>query len=171
MLPKMNEDKVQSELFVIGMWWRILYGSVRLILGFVLLKVVHVPVSDLLYKFAGSEVAEDPSDFIFTTLNSFLEAHPLSITYFLAFYFIFWGTVEVGLSIGLLRHKLWTFPVTLWLIGLFMTYAAYRFTQTHSPFLPFIFIVDAFIFWLILAEYKKTKKQAVTNVIENTVPD
>lgn len=153
----MNKDEVKSELFIIGMWWRIFYGATRLVLGLALLKVINVPISDLLYKFTGSELAEDPTDFLFTTINSLLEAHPLSITYFLSSYLIFWGTVEIVLSISLLRHKIWAFPVTLWLIGGFMIYVIHRYTITHSPILVGVFLIDVLIFWLIYSEYKKMK--------------
>jgi uncharacterized membrane protein len=158
MLPKMTNENVRSELFLIGMWWRILYGTIRLVIGLALLKLIDVPIADLLYKFTGSGLAENPSDFLFTAIYTLLETHPISITYFLAGYLIFWGAVEILLSVCLLRHKLWAFPITLYLIGAFLIYIMYRYTHTNSSILIGIFCVDLIIFWLIQSEYKKMKR-------------
>ncbi|MFT7644650.1 MAG: putative membrane protein [Candidatus Paceibacteria bacterium] len=157
MLAKMANEKIKSGLFQIGMLWRILYATLRLVIGFALLKLIDVPITDLLYKFTGSDLAENPSNFLFTTINALLEAHPISITYFLAGYLIFWGTIEIVLSVSLLKHKLWAFPVSLWLIGGFMLYIIYRYTHTNSPILIGVFCIDLIIFWLVKSEYNKMK--------------
>jgi len=150
---------MKSKLFRYGMYWRIFYGALRTVLGLVLLKLINVPFSELLYRLLGQEVIEDPSDFLFTTANYFLQLHPLSVTYFLSAYLIFWGITDIFLSICLLKHRLWAFPVSLGLIVLFVLYELYRFTHTHSLMLLGVICIDGIIFWLIHREYRKTKLQ------------
>jgi len=151
----MQDEKIEDNLFRYTMWWRIFYGVLRTVLGLALLKVTHTPFSDLLYTIMGKELIEDPSDFLFNTLLSFLQVHPLSVTYFLSAYLIFWGLLDIFLSINLLKHRVWAFPVSLYLIAFFMIYEMYRFFHTYSLFLFSVIVIDVAIFMLIRREYKK----------------
>jgi uncharacterized membrane protein len=146
---------MESRLFKIAMYWRLFYGTFRILLGLALLKLINVPLADLLYRVMGKELTEDPSDLIFTIVNTFLQLHPLSITYFLSGYLIFWGIVDIFLSANLLKDRLWAFPVSLWLISLFVVYELYRFYHTHSQILLCVILVDIVILGLIQREYKK----------------
>ncbi len=127
------------------MWWRIFYGTMRIILGIWLLNLIDMPLSDLLHSLMSHELVEDPNDLLYRILNSFLQLHPLSVTYFL--------------SASLLRHKLWAFPVSLWLIALFLLYEVFRITQTHSLILLGLICVDSVIWWLIKDEWRKTRRR------------
>jgi len=140
------------------MWWRIVYGSFKTILGLALLKVIDVPLLDLLQKTMHHELAQGPHDYVFHTISILLTNHPLSVTYFLAWYLIFWGLLEVIMSLLLLRHKIWAFPVSIGLIILFIIFEAVRYTHTHSPVLLGAIILDTVILWLIKGEYDKIKR-------------
>ena len=96
---------------------------------------------------------------MYRILNSFLQLHPLSVTYFLSAYLIFWGVTDIVLSASLLRHKLWVFPVSLWLIGFFVLSEVFRITQTHSLILLGLIGVDLVIWWLIRDEWRKTRRR------------
>jgi len=157
MLDKMNNEVLENRLFKLGMWWRIFYGMMRLVVGFAFLKLVDVPFLDLLHKVTSTKIGEDSTDLIINFLDSLLSLHPLTITYFLAAYLIFWGVVDIFLSACLLKHKLWAFPATLWLIAMFVAYMTYRLTITHSPILLVTILFDVFLIWLINREYKKLK--------------
>ena len=73
------------------MWWRIFYGTMRIIVGIWLLNLIDMPLSDLWHSLMSHELVEDPNDLLYRILNSFLQLHPLSVTYFLSAYLIFWG--------------------------------------------------------------------------------
>lgn len=89
---------MKSTLFRFGMYWRLVYGMLRALLGLTLLGLVNVPLTELLHTLMSHELIEDPTDIIYTTLNTFLQFHPLSITYFLSIYLIFWGVADIVLS-------------------------------------------------------------------------
>jgi uncharacterized membrane protein len=152
---KIFSENLESKLFYYSMWWRIFYGGLRLILGVALLKLVNEPLSNVLYLIMGQELIQDPNDVLFSTINLFLQAHPLSVTYFLAIYLIFWGIVDIVLSINMLKHHIWAFPIGLYLIGFFILYEIYRFFHTHSLILLTVILIDIGIFWLIKREYKR----------------
>ncbi len=143
------------DFFRLAMFWRTFYGALRLLFGLALLKLIHVPLIDLLYKIMRSELIEDPTDFLFTVANGFLQLHPIYITYFISAYLIFWGIIDIVISISLLKHKKWAFPTSFWLIGFFVIYELYRFTYTNSYILLGIIFVDLLILWVIWKEYKK----------------
>ena len=138
-----------------GMKWRIGYGFFRIIFGLALLKVVGTPIIEVVSTLMSHELTEDPSDVLSSFITSLLTSHPLYITYFLAFYFIFWGIVDVVLSYNLIQHRLWAFPVSFVLITIFVLYEAVRFSHTHSVILLGVILIDIIILWLTWREYKK----------------
>ena len=144
----------QTFLFRIAMWWRIGYGFFRLIFGFILLNVVGTPISDIFYKLASHELTQDPNDILIQTLTPIVNNFPITITYFVAIYFLFWGILDITLSILLLKHKMWAFPLTIVLISGFVVYEVYRFTHTHSIVLLGVIVIDAIIALLIYRERK-----------------
>ena len=152
-----QEREIGDFLFRIGMYWRIVYGFLRLVVATLLIQKIGTPVSQVLYSVWSGEQSEDPRDVFLNFFSSILGHFPYHVTYFLVSYLVFWGLVDIVLSISLLKHKLWAFPVTLSLIGLFVIYEIYRFFHTHSLLLLWIIIVDFVLMWLIRNEYRNLK--------------
>jgi len=111
----MNEQLEKKDyfsiIFTIGMWWRIIYGIFKLFLGISLLWFVHSSFTELFYKIAGHELLEDPNDILINSLGFFINNTTASVTYFISFYFIFWGLLDSFLSINLLKLRLWSYPI------------------------------------------------------------
>lgn len=157
----LDAPDIYDFLFHIGMWWRIFYGCLRLILGLTLLRLIGTPLSDIFYQVMSHELIEDRTDFLIQTVTPLLEHWSFTVTYFLAAYLIFWGIVDIFLSTHLLRHNLWAFPVSLYFIGVFVLYGVYRFSHTHSLMLLFIICVDIILMWLIRREYVTLRSSAL----------
>ena len=151
------KNELEERLFNIGMKWRIGYGFFRILFGLALLKVVGTPVIQVVSTLMRHELVEDPSDILYSFITNVLTSHPLYITYFLSFYFIFWGVLDVTLSYNLIKHRLWAFPASFLLISLFVIYEVTRFIDTHSFILLGIILLDIIILWLIRREHKKIK--------------
>lgn len=143
-----------SLLFRIAMWWRIAYGFMRLALGFILINLVGTPISDIFYRVMSHEISQDPSDILIKILTPLLQHFPITISYFIAIYFMFWGVIDIVLSIQLLKYKLWAFPLTIVLISTFIIYELYRFFHTQSFILLSIIFIDVIVVFLIYREYK-----------------
>jgi len=148
-------DDLLTRLFRASMWWRIFYGLLRLLFGLALLKAVGTPLIDLTAKLMHHELVTDPSDILFLTASQILSQHPFYVTYFLAFYFIFWGIVDVVLSINLLKERLWAFPVSICLIVGFIFYEIFRVSHTHSAILLWVIFIDTLILIIVSREYQK----------------
>lgn len=151
------KSKTFDEIFRLGMVWRIGYGTLRLIVGFFLLRHIGTPVSDIFTRAFRSEFFEEPREHFIHAVGPFTHHFSFEVTYFLAIYMIFWGIIDVFLSIQLLRLKLWAFPLTMWLIALFIVYETYRYTHTHSLILLAIIIIDLGLIWLINGEYRRVQ--------------
>lgn len=151
-----NEPKdIISYLFEIGMWWRIFYGSIKAVLGFYLLTLTNASIPDLFRLLMRHELIEDPGDILYNIALPFLNSIDITITYFLAFYFIFWGVLDVFLSINLLREKYWAYTASLILMGLFVTYEIFRVFHNYSITLGLIILIDIGILYLIRREQKR----------------
>ncbi|NQV93466.1 DUF2127 domain-containing protein [Candidatus Kaiserbacteria bacterium] len=159
-----DENRLDTidRLFRIGMWWRIAYGSLRLFLGLILFQLVGTPILDIFNKVMGHEIIEDPSDILMYVLSPLFQHLPFTVTYFVALYLILWGIIDIFLSVNLLREKMWAFPVSLYLIGIFICYEIYRFFHTHSLVLAIVIVIDCVLIWLIAKEYFRLKPAATT---------
>jgi uncharacterized membrane protein len=73
---------------------------------------------------------------------------------FYAFYLLSHGLVNVALVIGLLRGRLWAYPVSLAVLVAFIAYQGYRYSYTHSIGLMVLTAFDIVIIWLIWHEWR-----------------
>jgi uncharacterized membrane protein len=149
-----TSHKSMSFLFRASMWWRIFYGFLRVVLGTALLKLTGQPLNEFIYSLMSHELTGKMGDVVLGKLYTILEIHDFTITYFLAFYFIFWGTVDIVLSLCLLHHVRRAFPIAMALIVLFIFYGVFRFTHTHSLILLTVIVLDIGILYLINYEYR-----------------
>lgn len=101
------------------------------------------------HEFAGKH------DFLIHILKPLASNVHYSVTFFAAIYLLFWGVLDIFLSVELLRNRMWAYPLSLVLISCFMTYEFFRLLHTHSPALVFLIIYDLLALWLIWREYKK----------------
>jgi uncharacterized membrane protein len=154
-----TSPKNLSLFFKLSMWWRILYGGLRILLGTHFLYLIGQPLSEPIYALMSHEITGRTGDFVLEKMYYLFEHHDFTVTYFIASYFIFWGIVDIILSWCLLRHIERAFPMTMALISLFILYGIFRFTHTHSLVLLFVLILDIFILFLIHTEYKKFKRE------------
>lgn len=133
------------------MYWRILYGAARVFIGYKLLSLVGLPAYQAYQHLMRRELSET-HDAVFQLIGRELAHHGFSITYFLAAYLLFWGLLDIALSISMLRHYLWAFMVSFVLMGLFIAYELFRLSHTHSHALFGFIVIDVFIAYLIYHE-------------------
>lgn len=141
--------------FRVALWWRIIYGIIKVFLGGALWWVASGGISHLFYRVMSHEIAQDPNDFFVHYIGPKLDHLPFTITHFVAFYFIFWGIAELFLSIHILKKNLWAYPVAIVLLSVFTLYEVFRVAHTHSFTLGVVILIDALIVWLLYREYKR----------------
>jgi uncharacterized membrane protein len=83
--------------------------------------------------------------------------------YFYAFYLLSHGVVKAVLVFFLLREKLWAYPASMVVFGLFIVYQLYRYSFTHDIGLIFLSVFDLFVIYLALHEYRLLRKRLPTH--------
>jgi uncharacterized membrane protein len=90
--------------------------------------------------------------------HNWVERHfPFSEQSFFAFYLLSHGLVKSILVFGLLREKLWAYPASFVVFGLFIAYQLYLMTSAASVALVALTVFDVFIAWLTYVEYQKLR--------------
>jgi uncharacterized membrane protein len=82
---------------------------------------------------------------------------------FFAFYLLSHGLIKAVLVVGLLRQKLWAYPASVGVFGLFIAYQLYRYSWTHDVALIALSIFDLFVIALAIHEYRLLRKHLPTH--------
>ena len=123
---------------------------------------VYVVPLDLVADFVGAitsaELTAHPHDPVAAHLAEWAQNLSVGTKHFVAFYLLSHGTVKLWVIIGLLRERLWYYPVALVIFTLFVLYQIYRYTLTHSVSLILITVIDLVVIWLTLHEYRYLRR-------------
>ena len=104
------------------------------------------------------EFAEDPNDFVATNLLHMAQDFSVTTKNFYVFYLLSHGVVKLFLVGALLRNKLWAYPASLVVLGLFIAYQVYRFTYTQSTGLVVLTVFDLIVMYLIWHEFQLVRR-------------
>ena len=107
-----------------------------------------------------SELSEDPRDFIASYLVHWAQNLSISAQHFAALYLLSHGAVKLWLIVGLLRERLWYYPVALVVFWLFIAYQLYRYPFTHSAFLLLLTALDLIVIALTWHEWRYLRRVA-----------
>lgn len=122
--------------------------------GLLLLIASPERITRLVIWMTQDELLEEPRNFIANYLLNTSSHLSINSILFGSFYLLSHGVVKLVLVIGLLKNKLWAYPWSLVVLGLFMVYQIYRFSFTHSAGLLVLTVFDGIVLWLIWREYQ-----------------
>jgi uncharacterized membrane protein len=149
----MNERGVH-QIFEISILLKGAHALIECIGGLALAIVGTSTIVSWVNALTQEELIEDPTDFVGTHLASMASNFSVSTQHFYAFYLLSHGIIKVLLVVGLLRNKLWAYPASLVVLGLFIAYQVYRYSYTHGFGLIVLTVFDIFVMWLIWHEYR-----------------
>lgn len=149
----MNERRVH-QVFEISVLLKGAHALIECFGGLLLAFVSTDAIKQLVMLLTQSELVHDPNDFVATQLRDLAQALTINTQHFYAFYLLSHGLVKVLLVAGLLRNKLWAYPASLVVLGLFIVYQIYRFSYTHGIGLIVLTVFDVVVIWLIWHEYR-----------------
>lgn len=163
--PQTPQERRIHELFRISVFLKGGHALLELVGGALLLIVppAFTYVPRIIAKLTQEELIEDPNDLV---ANFFVEtAHQLSISseLFAAVYLLSHGIIKLFLVGALLKEKTWAYPWSLAILGIFILYQLYRFTNTHSPWLIALSIFDIMVIYLIWKEYRIVRNNRKTS--------
>ena len=153
-----NERKVEHALFLFSVWIKGVAGLAETIGGLLVLLVTQKVVDSFVFFLTAPELAEDPEDRIANYLSSAIQHFSADTKVFAGAYLVIHGLIKLFLVIGLLRNRLWAYPLSLWFLGVFIVYQCYRYTHTNSMWLALLTAFDLVVVFLIWREYQWRKK-------------
>jgi uncharacterized membrane protein len=153
----MNERRIH-QIFEISVLLKGAHALIECIGGLVLAFISTSAIASLVNSLTQEELIEDPNDFVAAHLLNLAQNFTVSTQNFYAFYLLSHGLIKVFLVIGLLRNKLWAYPVSLVVLGLFIVYQLYRFSYTHGFGLIVLTVFDVVVMGLIWHEYRLVRR-------------
>ena len=151
-------------LFLISVWLKGGAGLLETIAGVLFFFVTPKAIEAFVVWLTAPELSEDPSDWIATTLSRTVRQFSADTTLFIGLYLVLHGLIKLFLVAGLLRGKLWAYPISLWFLAGFIVYQCYRYVHTHSVWLVLLTIFDLIVAFLIWHEYRGLQdRQRPTN--------
>jgi uncharacterized membrane protein len=152
------ERKIEHTFFLLSVWSKGIAGLIEAIGGLLLLFIPHTRLNALVVFLTAPELAEDPTGRVATLLQRMVHELAADTKLFASSYLIVHGIIKVFLVVGLLRRRLWSYPLSLWFLAGFIAYQAYRFFFTHSLWMIALTIVDLIVAFLIWREYQARKQ-------------
>jgi uncharacterized membrane protein len=147
--------------FRLSVFLKGIHALIEIIGGFLLLVISANTLTDFIFYLTADEIAGDSNDFFANTLLHFSQSFSEAGQSFLAFYLLSHGIVKLFLVAALLKKKLWAYPLSLYVLGVFIAYQLYRYLSTHSMLLILLTIFDLFVMVLIYLEYRLVKKTKI----------
>jgi uncharacterized membrane protein len=114
---------------------------------------LHV-VADFVGAVTRAELAAHPHDPVAAHLVEWARDLSIGTQHFVAFYLLSHGAVKLWVIIGLMRERLWYYPVALVLFTFFIVYQLHRYTFTHSVSLLLLTVLDLVVIALTWHEYQ-----------------
>jgi uncharacterized membrane protein len=165
-LNRLLDEKKLHLVFEVSLWFKAVFALSEIVAGVVAYLVPQRLFLTFVLWVTREEFAEDPHDLVANLLLHTVQHLSVGTQEFAAIYLLAHGVIKLWLIIGLLRERLWYYPVSMAVFGLFIVYQLYRLTFTHSIWLLLITALDVVILALTWHEYRflKNARKTTTSI-------
>jgi uncharacterized membrane protein len=153
-LARIIAEKNIHRLFEVSIWLKGAHSLLEIVSGILLATMSTTAIATFVTRVTADELLKEPHDLVANYLLKAATQLSVGTKLFAAFYLLSHGAVKLFVVIGLIRDKVWAYPASLVVLGLFIAYQLYRFTLTHSVALLLLTLFDVIVIWLILHEYR-----------------
>ncbi len=153
-----RRQRAWHDLFLVSIWIKGIVGLLQVVGGGLLLVVHQDQLIRLAVMLTQPELTEDPHDSIALFVRHSAEQFGHGTQQFASLYLAVHGLIKILLVVGLLRRKMWSYPASMWVLGAFIAYQCYRYTQTHSPWLIALTVLDIAVIVLVWHEWRARQK-------------
>jgi uncharacterized membrane protein len=125
------------------------------------LVVIWVPVAfftDWIIGISQHHLTKDPGNFIAAHTLQLAQEFAAASGSFIAIYLISRGLIKLLLIIALLKNKLWAYPASGVVLGLFIIYQLYEIVVAYSLLMTLVTVFDFVVMYFIWREYKVLKQ-------------
>lgn len=152
------KQKYWHELFETGVFLKALNSLWETAAGLFLLASLHSAFRNPFVHWTREEyVGDSRTDHLFRFVVEQLNHLSVSTKAFVGLYLLFHGLLNMFLAYNLYKNRLWAYPASMGVIGLFLIYQLYRLFHTHSLILLGITFFDVAFVYLTWHEYRYQK--------------
>ncbi len=123
----------------------------------------------LVAELTAAETQQDPTDPLASWLMHSVSAFSVEAHTFYVLYFAGHGVLNAVIALALLKRWLWSYPVSIIVLGAFVIYQFVRFYLTLSPVMIFLSLFDILIIILVWREWMQIRRQAPGASVEGPV--
>ncbi|CZQ86346.1 Hypothetical protein Tpal_760 [Trichococcus palustris] len=157
----LNKNKVINIGFYIGLGIKAINALMEFTGGFLMLTRSHEQLNRLIHLIALPELRKDPNDVVMNYFIVIVQNLSISSQHAVAIYLLLHGAIKLAV-IGLLWKKImWSYPLAMFVFGLFVAYETYSYLNTQSVLLLLTIIIDVAIIMMIVLEYRHLKSEKV----------
>jgi uncharacterized membrane protein len=127
---------------------------VEIVAGFTILFIPPSVVTNIVFALTQTDLANDPNDFIATTLLTAAQQFAVGGAAFLVFYLLSRGIIKIFIVAALLKNKLWAYPAMLTVTGIFILSQIYQIIKDHSILMIVLTVIDLIVVYFVWREYK-----------------
>jgi len=157
------QERNIHRVFVVSVAAKGLHALIEIIGGLALYLTSTETIIGWIDRLSQGELTQDPNDWIASHAVHFGETFSVQQHNFYAFYLLSHGLIKGALVIGLLKEKVWAYPASIAVFGLFIAYQLYRYSFTHDAALIALSIFDLFVIALAVHEYRLLRKHLPTH--------
>ena len=154
------DEKTFRRLFRVSLFLKAAFSLSEIVGGVLAYFISQQYLLHLVAMFTQEELTEDPRDFVAHFLIQSAQQMSVTAQHFAAFYLV--GIIKTFLIAGLLREKLWYYPLSMLVFAIFVAYQLFRFQVTHSLWLMAITILDIVVIAMTWHEYRFLRQRIRT---------
>jgi uncharacterized membrane protein len=151
-------EKEIHTVFDITLFLKALHACIEVAGGFVLFFISKASIINFVNFFIQDELTENPTNRILSYISQSTANLAGSSKVFAALYLVSHGIINALIVLALWKQKLWAYPVSMVVLGLFGVFQLYQYTFNHSVWLLILTALDIIILLLVWHEYGVLRK-------------
>jgi uncharacterized membrane protein len=159
-----NDVQVEKEihqLFDASLLLKGVHALIEVGGGLVFLFISKATIISFVNFFIQDEISEEPNNRILNYISQATVHFTGSSKSFAALYLISHGIINAFIVIALWKEKLWAYPVSFVVLGVFGIYQMYQYSFSHSLWLLGLTILDIVVLMLVWHEYGVIRKKSL----------
>ena len=157
-LKQLFEEKNIHLVFEISIILKGLHALLEVVGGIAIFFISQEFLLQVVTAITQDELTGDPNDFFSNYLVNVIQNFSTGSQHFASWYLLSHGVIKGLLVIGLLKEKLWSYPLAIVVFTLFIVYQLVRYTHTGSVWLLLLTVLDLVIIALTWHEYQYMMK-------------
>ena len=159
----MESRKEEREIYQFFKWSVMLKGAISLAEVIAGCVVFFIPPT-VIVMFGTFFLQFIPIPALQNALMGEVSAYTTGAVTFLALYLLSRGLINVGMIWGLLHNKMWSYPLSLGILSLFVLYQLVQIVKDSSVIIVGITIFDLIVMYFIYREWRIVLRHQGTNI-------